>query len=301
MLLDSTTDNLEIILDKDITTSQLNFAVFFNEYTSTGVTPTKNFGTTNSTTAVNLISSPSSGTQRQLRWCSISNTDTVDVGVKIRFNDNGSFRNVLYVFLRVGESIQYSEEMGWRVYTLNGEEKISGYNNIPPSVRFPSYIGINSTVSTTSLTNTNCNIQYLGRVERPFTSIKIRYRVTTAFTGTVTWAEMAIYKGNISLGVGTVLTRLGFVDTSTVWNSIGIKTSTILTPNMSIGDDLFVVFSNSVSGTQTAFRCGLTSYLSSGFCQSVTNTRPSTNSTISGSISANLLLNISWQGIYQGL
>jgi hypothetical protein len=301
MLLDATTDKLEIILDKAITTSQLNFAVFYNDYISTGVTPTKNFGTTNSTTAVSLIPSPVSGHQHQLRWASISNTDTVDVGVKIRFNDNGLFRNMLYVFLMVGESIQYSEEMGWRVYTLNGEEKISGYNNLPPSVKYPSYMGYGSAASV-SLLNTNCVCQYLGKAERPFSSINLQYKVTTALSGVVTWAELAIYKGSFSLGSGTVMTRLGFTDTSAVWNSATNKTTNILTPNMAIGDDLFVVFSNSVSVTQTAFRSGgIPETLSSGVYQTVANTRPSVSSSITGVVAFNVnTIIIAWQGIYQG-
>lgn len=302
MLLDSTTDKLEIILDKAITTSQLNFAVFYNDYTSTSVTPTKNFGVTNSTTAVNLIPAPIASHQHQLRWASISNTDTADIGVKIRFNDNGSFRNVLYVFLMVGESIQYSEEMGWRVYTLNGEEKISGFNNVFPSVRYPTFFSYN-TPSTVSLVNTNCVCQYLGRAERPFSSINLQYKVIISPNGTITWAEVAIYKGTITLGSGTVMTRIGYTDASGIWNSTGNKTTNILTPNMAIGDDLFVVFSGSNTGAnQPGFRSGnQPEIIGSGVYQTVANTRPSTSSTITGTVVTNVVfIELTWQGINQG-
>lgn len=313
MLLDATTDALEIILDKAITTNQLSFAVFFNEYTSTTVTPTSNYGTTNSTTAVNLISSPASGKQRQLRWCSINNVDTKDVGVKIRFNANGSYRNVLYIFLRVNESIQYSEEMGWRVYTANGEEKMAGYNKLPSSIRVPEFLAPGSTgTSNIALTTGNCFCIYLGRAERPFSSVKVQYNVAVGGTllgNAGNWAELAIYRGTPTLGSGTTMTRLGYTDTSSVWNSTGNKTTTVTTSNVAIGDDLWVVFSNKTGGTVTSILSLGTTTGSSGidgtgggFFQQVTGSvQPSANSSITGTVNITTnMLGIAWQGVYQG-
>lgn len=299
MLLTATTDTLEIILDKAITTSELNFAVFYSDYTSTSVTPTKNFGVTNSTTAVSLIPAPTSSNQRQLRWCSVSNTDTVDIGVKIRFNDNGSFRTILYVYLRVGESIQYSEEMGWRVYTLNGEEKISGYIGIQPSVKFSSSIPVGSTAASVTLVNTNSLCQYLGKTERAYNTINVQYRLVASFTGAVSWAEIAIYKGNPSLSVGTTMTRMGFLNVATAWATTGVKTAAIPVTNCAIGDEIFVVFSNSAATSPASIGTGnIADLLGSGILQSVTNTRPSTSSSITGVVdSTTAMLWVAWQGV----
>ncbi len=300
MLLTATTDNLEVILDKAITTSQLSFSVYFAEYTSTTVTPTENTGTTNSTTAVNLVAAPASGAQRQLKWCSINNIDTADIGVKIRFNDNGSFRNVLYVFLRVNESIQYSEEMGWRVYDSTGAEKGTGAIKQNNSVIIPEQFGAASTGSAMTLGSTNAYCMYLGRADRPYSSVSIRYGVTSGISGT-TWAELAIYRGTPTLGSGLTMTRLGFTDTSAVWNSTGNKTTAVACTGMAIGDDLWAVFSNSATGA-TQLRAGLVdSQLITGRFQSVVNSRPSTNSTLTTTVdSSTAMIWLAWQGTPQG-
>ena len=300
MLLDATTDNLEIILDKAITTNQLSFVVSFNEYTSTTVTPTSNYGVTNNTTAVNLISAPSSGKQRQLRYCAINNVDTADNIVKIRFNDNGSFRNVLYVYLRVGETIQYSEEMGWRIYDVQGSEKTNGFNRIPATIKMPEWFGAANNTSAMSLTNTNSFCIYLGRADRIYSSVKLMYQVTTALGATISWAELAIYKGTPVLNGNATLTRLGYSDMSAVWNTATIKTTTITTTGMVTGDDLWAVFSNSTTGTVAQFRCGSADPISSGAYQTSNNTRPSTSTTISGTLTTTAMPWIVWEGVYQG-
>jgi hypothetical protein len=298
MILNSTTDSLEIVLDKAITTNQLSFSVFYNEYTSTTVTPLQNTGTTNSLTAVNLINAPASNKQRQLRWCSINNIDTKDIGVKIRFNDNASYRDVIYIYLGVNESIQYTEEMGWRVYDANGGEKINAYYKMPGTIRMAEGFGAANITTTLSLTNTNCFCVYLGTAEKSYSSINIRYGVTTQITPTISWAELAIYRGTPTINVNTAMTRLGFTDTSGVWTSTGNKTTSISVSDVAIGDDLWAVFSNSTNGTVASLRAGVVDDLGAGFLQTVTNTRPSTNSSITGTISSTVSqIWTAWQGI----
>jgi hypothetical protein len=301
MILDLTTDALEIILDKAITTSQLSFTVFYNEYTSTTITPMSNYGTTNSTTAVNLIPPPTSGKQRQLKYCSINNVDTKDIGVKIRFNNNGSFTNLLYIYLGINESIQYSEEAGWRVYDANGGEKVNAYYRMPGTIRLAEGFGAANASTTLSLTNTNCFCVYLGTAERPYSSVKLQYGVTTQITANISWAELAIYKGTPTINANTSMTRLGFTDTSAVWNTTGNKTTTVSVSDMAVGDDLWAVFSNSTDGTVASLRAGVVDDLGTGFFQTVTNTRPSTNSSITGTISSTVAqIWVAWQGVYQG-
>jgi hypothetical protein len=109
---------------------------------------------------------------------------------------------------------------------------------------------------------------------------------------------MAIYKGTPSLQSATPLTRLGHVDTSGVWNSTGTKTTTIpMAANMAIGDNLWVVLSNS-AGTATQIRAGLSEVLGSGIYQTAANTRPSTTSSFTGTIdSGSAMPWVAWQGI----
>jgi hypothetical protein len=297
MILNSTTDTLEIVLDKTVT-SQLNFTTYYAAYTAATVTPSSSHGATNNTASVNLVPAPPSNTQHQLKYCSIFNNGNQDVGTKIRFNDSGSFRNVSYVFLRASESIQYTEESGWRVYNSAGYEKTAGYQKLPPSIRMPEWFGTPTGVALT-LISTNSYCIYLGRAERPFSSIRLQYNVSTQ-AASITWAELAVYKGTPTLQSAATLNRVGFTDVSGVWNSTGLKTTTVTTTDIAIGDDLWAVFSNS-AGTATQVTAGSVDHLGAGFMQSITNTRPSTTSSFTATRdSGSAMPWVAWQGVYQG-
>ena len=298
MILDATTDSLDIVLASAITTNQLSFTVYFDDFTSIGVTPTKNVSVTNSTTPVNLISAPAASHQRKLKYCSIFNGDTALSSVTIRFNNNSTLRNILIVTLYVNESIQYTPEAGWQVYDANGSLKVSGLYQAPGGLRPTEYFGAANTTTTLTLTNTNAFCFYLGKAERNFSSISIAHRVTTAITATVSWAEIAIYKGTPAIGANATLgTRLGFTSTAGVWTATGIYVTAVSLSGCSAGDDLWVVFSNSTSGTVAQIRAGLVDDVQGGFVQTVNNARPSTNSSLSGTVqNATAHAWVSWQG-----
>jgi len=301
MYLDSTTDNLEVILTAAITTNQLPFIVAYNDTTSSAVTPTKNTGTTNSTTAVNLVAAPSSSHQRLVRYISIYNADTVTAEVTVRFNDNSSIRKILVVSLLPNESLQYTYEVGWKAYDSTGAEKVTGFYLIPGAVRSLEFYSAANITTVQALTNTNAFCLYIGRSERSYSSIMIQLRTTTALTATVVWSELAIYKGTPSIGSATTITRLGYTDTSNIWNqSTGTKTTTVSLTGCNAGDDLWVVLSNSTSGTVTSMRAGLADDLGTGVFMTKTNTRPSTSATISGATvdSTTPMINVLFNGIY---
>jgi hypothetical protein len=302
MVLDATTDTLEVVLDKSVTT-QLSFTVSFNEYDSSSVTPSRNFGFTNNTTAVSLIPAPEASKQRQLRWCSIFNSGTTAVGTKVQFNKNSTLLIVCIVYLRPNESLQYSEEMGWRVFDGYGSEKITGQNLLYPTMRMPEWFATSGAVTTVALTNTQSFCVYLGKAERNFSSIRLRYRVTTGITATIAWAELAIYSGSLTINSNATLTRLGFTDASGVWNSTGQKTTSVTLSSHAIGDDLWAVFSNSTTGTVTSFRAGSSDIMQAGFYQNVTSSsRPSLNTTLSPTVASGVFnpIWLAWEPVYKG-
>ncbi len=302
MILDSTTDSLEIVLDKVVTT-ELNFVTYYTDYTSTTITPTASYGVTNSTSSVNLVPSPLASHQHQLKYCAINNIGSQDVGTKIRFNNNSSYRNLLYTFLRVSESIQYTEENGWRIYTANGEEKVSGFNRLPSSIKMPEWFGAANNTTALATANGTAYCTYLGRAERPYSSIKIQYRTTVSLAATVNFAEIGIYKGTPTLQSATTMTTIGYANVSSEFTSAtGSKMSTVsITGSMAIGDDLWAVFANSGSSTLTSLRAGTVDNLGSGWFQTSASCQPSTNATISGTInSGSAMIWMAWQGVYQG-
>jgi hypothetical protein len=223
------------------------------------------------------------------------------VGTKIRVNDGGLYRNLSYVLLRNSESIQYTEETGWRVYTNNGYEKTTGYQRIPPSIKMPEWFGAaNVTTALTPVSATSYCV-YLGRADRPYSSVKLQYFVTQSAASGIGWAEAGIYRGTPVLSGSTTITSLGYADASSVWNSTGTKTTEIfISQSMAVGDDLWAVLNVSAS-TVPLFRAGLVDHLGAGFMQSATNTRISGSATIVPTKSTTDAMPwIVWQGVYQG-
>ena len=190
--------------------------------------------------------------------------------------------------------------MGWRTYDSTGAERNSGSSKLPNSVILPENFGAANATTAMTLATTNCYCMYLGRADRVFSSVSVRYGVTSILSGT-TWAELAIYKGTPTLGSGLTMTRLGYTDTSAIWTSTGNKTTSVSCTGMAIGDDLWAVFSNSATGA-TQLRAGLVdSQLASGMFQSVTNKQPSANSSITTTVdSTTAMIWLAWQGIPQG-
>ena len=302
MYLDSTTDNLEVILTAAITTNQLPFIVAYNNTSATAVTPTKNTGTTNSTTAVNLVAAPAASNQRLVRYVSIYNSDTVTAEVTVRFNDNASIRKILVVSLLPNESLQYTYEVGWKAYDSTGAEKVTGFYLIPGALRSLEFYSAANITTAQTLANTGtAYCLYIGRAERSYSSVMFQYKTTTALTATIAWAELAVYKGTPSIGTATTITRLGFTDCSGIWNGPLVNKSTTVTlTGCNAGDDLWVVFSNSTTGTGTGLRAGLADDIGSGVYMTKAATRPSTNATISGATvdSTTPMLYVLFNGIY---
>jgi hypothetical protein len=299
MLLDSTTDSLQVILGAAITTNQLPFVVSYNDMTSSAITPTKNVGTTNSTTAVDLIPAPSSSHTRQLRYCSVYNADTVPQLVTIRFNDNGTFRSVFVVTLLPNETLQYAYGKGWNAYNSSGSVRVVGINQTMSDIRIPEGFFAAGVATTLTMTSGTDYCFYLGKADRAYSTIYIQYNVTTALGASITWAELAIYNGTPTIGSGITPTRVGYTDCAAIFNGTGIKTTAVTITGVQEGDDIWAVFGSVTSGTAMQIRAGVADDVSTGFMQTATGSlRPSTNTTIAFTITASGARGwLGWQGL----
>lgn len=108
IVLDSTSKSLEILLAGAVITNQLPAVGAYVDILDTdqSVSDIANFDTvTNSTTAVTLVSSPSSGHTRVIKSISISNIDTGAVTVTLRINNGGTFYIIAKVTLAVGDNL----------------------------------------------------------------------------------------------------------------------------------------------------------------------------------------------------
>lgn len=124
ILLDTTTRKLEILLGGTVTTNQLPFVASYVDITATGFSPASNTGQTNNSTPVTIVDVPAASTQRQLKFASVYNADTVAATVTIRLNDNSTLRKIFVIALTSGDTLIYSDG-AWQVMNSSGQVKTS--------------------------------------------------------------------------------------------------------------------------------------------------------------------------------
>lgn len=256
MLIDGTSDKIQFKLGGSITTNQLVFTVDYVNYTSTSATLTSNNGVSNNITTVDLVPSPSASQQNELRYCSIYNADTVAQTVKILVYNGTTTYQIFQAVLAPNNVMQYQLEKGWEVIDSLGNKKNYGIqcfnNNIRSSNKNYRLV---SNAGTFALTANVLSFASLGRADKAYTSITLTYIVTTAGVG-LTLAEMGIYSGKfMGTDLGSVVgKRVGYVDTSAVWNSLGTKTTTISLSGVVPGDMLRVALFAAAPTTYPQFR-----------------------------------------------
>lgn len=256
MIIDTTTERLEILLSNAVSSSQATFLSSYNEIGAATIVPYQTGGTTNNTTAVTIMGSPPSGYQRQLKEFILTNNDTSPITLTVRFNDSSVTRNLFYGILQVNDDLIFNLENGWNIYDSYGQKRYEGTHVLRNnSIKIPDYTIYPTALTVTTLTSGSIAAISMGKADKPYSSITVTYRVTTAGTS-ITWGEMAIYRVGQPMGIGTQQEhmRLGVVSTATVWNSLGIKTTTIPISGCSKGDDLYVIMGVVGAGTLPAFR-----------------------------------------------
>jgi len=113
IILTNTTDNVQVKLAGNITTSQLSCFASYRDTTTTSITPGRNVSNTNNTTAVNIVTSPSASTQRVVEYLSVYNSDTTNATVTFQFSDNGTIYELIVATLSTGEKLEYQEGFGF--------------------------------------------------------------------------------------------------------------------------------------------------------------------------------------------
>ena len=120
IILDATTKSVQVLLGAAATTTELPVTANFVDITTTTYVPTASDGITTGTTAMTLVAAPAASTQRQVKFFSIYNADTVPSTVTVRLNNNATLRILHKVTLNVGSSLLYTDGEGFRVVDSNG-------------------------------------------------------------------------------------------------------------------------------------------------------------------------------------
>jgi hypothetical protein len=129
-----------------------------------------------------------------------------------------------------------------------------------------------SLAAVTALATGQSYFVYLGRVPVALTTLDLLLKVTTG-GATITWAEVAIFKGAPVLNGNASLTRLGFANVAAVVNTTGVKKVTVALAGGAAGDDLWVCV-GAAATTMPQFRGLLADELQGGTFQ-VATVRPS--------------------------
>ncbi len=277
MILSATSHLIEIVTDATATTNEMQWNSYYADNTTTAFTPGASSGLTTGATAATIVSSPASSTQRQVKYISIFNNDTVAHLTTVRFDDGTNERILVKILLQVGETLEYNQSQGWRVLDPYGIRKEGTMLSMPKPFAYEN-MGFNAAniSATRTLTSTSSFAQYLGRAEYGYTQCLLRYRTTTA-AATVTWAEVAIASGTFAIGANQSLTTRGFTSaTGNFTATAGIKQNSITLTGISAGMDLWAILGNEAS-TAAVVRAGLADNLQSGFASAAT-ARPSTMS-----------------------
>ena len=156
IILTQTTDKIQVKLSGVVSTNQLHCYSVFRDTTTTGITPSRNVVLTNNTTAVDLVGSPSSSTQRNVEYLNVYNADTSSATVTFLFNDNGTTYEINVATLLPGEKVEYQSGIGFKVLDCFGSNKISiEYQPIPLTS------GFTTVILGTDYTNSNATLNTL--------------------------------------------------------------------------------------------------------------------------------------------
>lgn len=295
----SSTEVIQAKLANAVVTRQIDIYSSYNNIASGTLTPAKNVTSSNNTTAVTILPTAPSNQQNQLRYCSIYNDDTSDNTLTIQLSGSSGTRTIFSSYLYVGDYVQYTPTNGWQVYNHNGILKNYGTAQSPTPVRSLPYFNAISTSVLLTLSAGTDYAFYLGKADRPYNQVSVMYNVTTALGATITWAELAIYKGYPTIGSDTLtLTRCGFKDCNfstaqSGFAATGVKNSAVNVSSISSGDDLWAVFGSVTNGVNMVITSGIADNIGAGISRIASGSlRPSTNSTIT--FSTNTTNNIAW-------
>jgi len=119
----NTADKIQVYLSASVTTNNVNCYTAYRDTTTTSISPIGYYTASNGSTAIDLISSPASSTQRLVEYISIHNTDTSPTDVYIQFSDNGTKYILQKAILQPNDKLEYSDKSGFKVISNVGTIK----------------------------------------------------------------------------------------------------------------------------------------------------------------------------------
>lgn len=115
------------------TTNAVEYVVAYADITLTTFTPIGANASISAAGPTTLIAAPAASTQRQIKYISAFNADTVANTQTFQFNVGGTRRTLFKATLQPGESVLYMNDLGWSVYNAIGAKKLVAGDVVGPS------------------------------------------------------------------------------------------------------------------------------------------------------------------------
>lgn len=250
----SSTQKIQVVLAGAITTAQLPVVAGWADMLDDASTlaPGSLTTATNSTTAVDVVAAPATGSKRQLKYFSVYNADTVAATLTVRIDDAATARIVTKVTLAVGSRLEYAQGLGFRILDSTGA--LSGTGGGGGSAVIPSGTGFThitagvqdaaaKLVDTADVTDKAVTLAKLADVG----TATVFYRKTAA-TGVPEVQSLATLKTDLGL------TGTNSGDQASI---VGI-TGTIAQFNTALTDGDFATGGGSATGTNTGDQTSVT-------------------------------------------
>ena len=104
LILDTTTKTIKVVMSSAATTTNPDFTVSYADNNGTTFTEAAGDGALNGTTDVTVVAAPASGYRRVIKGIFIENKDTAAVTITVKYDNNGTQRNIAKVTLNVGDT-----------------------------------------------------------------------------------------------------------------------------------------------------------------------------------------------------
>ena len=126
MLIDATTQTLEIKLAGAVSANELPVVLAYIDGEASNFFPTLQHSISNGTTEVTILSAPEPRGKRMVKFMYIRNTDTATVTLILQLADGATDREIVKIALLQDETLVYTDTTGFKVIDTNGNTKVGG-------------------------------------------------------------------------------------------------------------------------------------------------------------------------------
>lgn len=125
IILNSTTSKIQLGIANAVTTNDLNIVCNWVDMATQSFTP-ESLTTTINSGSIDILAAPATNHQRQLKYLSVYNNDTVASIVTVSYSDNANLRSLSKVTLQTGDCLYYIDSDGFSVTDASGSIR-TGY------------------------------------------------------------------------------------------------------------------------------------------------------------------------------